>query len=113
MAENIFLVFNEKERKQRSFKKEILLENPKVWLLLRSSNVVVTELLGHVHLSATPWTVAHQDPLSMGFPRHAGVGCHFLLQESSPPRDWTHVSCMGGGFFTTEPRGISHMSTFF
>ena len=87
MVENIFLVFNEKEIEQRSFKKEILLDNPKVWLLLRSSNVVVIDLLGHVHLFATPWTVAHQDPLSMGFPRHTGVGCHFLLQESSPPRD--------------------------
>ena len=30
----------------------------------------------------TPWTVAHQAPLSMGFPRQEyGVGCHFLLQE--------------------------------
>ena len=26
-------------------------------------------VLGHVQLSATPWTVAHQAPLSMGFPR--------------------------------------------
>ena len=25
--------------------------------------------LSHVQLFATPWTVAHQDPLSMGFPR--------------------------------------------
>ena len=25
--------------------------------------------LSHVHLSAAPWTVAHQAPLSMGFPR--------------------------------------------
>ena len=31
--------------------------------------------------SFTPWTVAHQAPLSMGFPRQeSGVGCHFLLQ---------------------------------
>ena len=25
--------------------------------------------LSHVQLFATPWNVAHQDPLSMGFPR--------------------------------------------
>ena len=25
--------------------------------------------------------------------------------ESSPPRDQTHVSCIAGGFFTTEPLG--------
>ena len=32
--------------------------------------------------SATPWTVAHQAPLSMGFFRQepTGVGCHALLQ---------------------------------
>ena len=30
---------------------------------------------------ATPWTVAHQAPLSMDFPgKNTGVGCHFLLQ---------------------------------
>ena len=37
--------------------------------------------------SATPWTVAHQAPLSMGFPRQdyrGGVGCHFLLQGIFP-----------------------------
>ena len=32
--------------------------------------------------SATPWMVAHQTPLSMGFSgKNSGVGCHFLLQE--------------------------------
>jgi len=30
---------------------------------------------------ATPWTVAHQAPLSMGFSRQEyWMGCHFLLQ---------------------------------
>ena len=29
---------------------------------------------------STPWTVAHQAPLPMGFPgKNIGVGCHFLL----------------------------------
>ena len=32
--------------------------------------------------SVTPWMVAHQTPLSMGFSgKNSGVGCHFLLQE--------------------------------
>ena len=36
--------------------------------------------LSHVQLSATPWTVAHQAPLSMGsLGKDTGVGCHFLL----------------------------------
>ena len=38
----------------------------------------------------TPWTVAHQAPLSMAFPRkNTGVSCHFLLQGSSQPGDGT------------------------
>ena len=32
--------------------------------------VVVVQWLSHVRLIATPWTVACQVPLSMGFPRH-------------------------------------------
>ena len=33
----------------------------------------------------TPWTVAYQAPLSVGFPsKNTGVGCHFLLQEIFP-----------------------------
>ena len=39
----------------------------------------------HAQLCLTlsaPWTIAHQAPLSMGFPRqNAGVDCHFLLQR--------------------------------
>ena len=38
-------------------------------------------VLSCVRLSVTPWTAAHQAPLSVGFPRQdTGVGCHFLLQ---------------------------------
>ena len=32
--------------------------------------------------------------------KNIGVGCHFLLQGSSQPRDRTQVSCIGGRFFT-------------
>ena len=39
-------------------------------------------------------TVAHQAPLSIGFPsKNTGVGCHFLLQGSDSDR--TQVSCIG------------------
>ena len=32
----------------------------------------------------TPWTVARQAPLSMGFPgKNTGMGCHFLLHLMS------------------------------
>ena len=56
-------------------------------------------LLNHVRLFATPWTVACQAPLSMGFPRQkywSGVPCCLLqgifptrVEPTSPvPPDW-------------------------
>ena len=34
---------------------------------------------------ATLWTIAHQTPLSMGFPsKNTGVGCHFFFQGIFP-----------------------------
>ena len=59
-------------------------------------------LLSCVRLFATPLTVAHQAPLSMGFSRQecwSGVAIPFS-RGSSWPRDWTRVSCIAGGFFT-------------
>ena len=45
---------------------------------------------------ATPWTVALQAPLSMGFPRQDyWSGLPFSSPgESSRPRDWTCISCI-------------------
>ena len=43
---------------------------------------MVSELLSRV----SPWTVAHQAPLSM--------------ESTSEPRDWTHFSHTAGRFFT-------------
>ena len=55
--------------------------------------------LSGVQFCATPWTLAHQIPLSMGFPsKNTGVGCHFLLQGSQP-KDQTRVSHIGGRRF--------------
>ena len=53
-----------------------------------------------VPLLGTPWTVSHQALLSVEFPQARIVGCHFLLQGSSWPRDWTQVSRIAGRFFT-------------
>ena len=61
-------------------------------LKLMSENVIFANFILHLHcavlshlscarLSATPWTVAHEDPLSTGYSRQDyQVGCHFLLQ---------------------------------
>ena len=55
----------------------------------------------------TPWTVAHQAPLSMGFPRQEyWSGLTFLSPgESSRLRGQIHISCIVGRFFTAEPLG--------
>ena len=53
---------------------------------------------------ATPWTIAHQSPLSMGFSRQEywrGLSCP-PPGESSQPRDGTQDSCIAGGFFTVQ-----------
>ena len=71
--------------------------------------------LSRVRLFVTPWTVAHQAPLSMGFSRQeywCGLPC-------SPPGDLPHpriepvplVSpALAGGFFTIQPHGKLQIS---
>ena len=69
------------------------------------------KLLSCVPLFATPWTVACQAPLSMGFSRQeywSGLPCS-PPGGSSGPRDRTcvsYVSWIAGGFFTAEPLGM-------
>ena len=65
----------------------------------------------------TPWTVARQAPLSMGFPRQEyWNGLPFPSPgESSWPRDQIHVSCIGRQvlypWITREAWNISHSQT--
>ena len=55
----------------------------------------------------TPWTVACQAPLSMGFPRHE----YWTGLPFSSPGDFPHLGikptsyALVGGFFTTESPG--------
>ena len=65
-------------------------------------------VLGHfsrVRLFATPWTAAHQAPLSTGFPRQE----YWSLLPFSSLGDRPHPGmepgspALAGGFFTTEP----------
>ena len=55
----------------------------------------------------TPWTIACQAPLSMGFPRQEYQSrLPFPSAGDLPqPRDWTRIFCIAGGFFTTELPG--------
>ena len=56
----------------------------------------------HVRLFATPWTVAHQAPLSMGIlqARIQGWVAMSSSRGFSQPRGQTQVSHIAGRFFT-------------
>ena len=58
-----------------------------------------------VQLFVTPWTVAHQAPLSMGFSRQEYLsGLPFSSSEDLPHPEIEHRSpALAGGFFTAEP----------
>ena len=56
-------------------------ENQKQKCLKVVLHVRVLSRFSHVQLFVTPWTVAHQPPLSVEFSRQEyWSGCHFLLQ---------------------------------
>ena len=54
---------------------------------------------------ASPWTVAHQAPLSTGFiRRESWSGLPFPPPGNLPDPGMAHMSpTLAGGFFTTEP----------
>ena len=75
----------------------------------RCACVLPAKLLSRVRLFATPWTVAHQAPLSVGFSRQeywSGVAVS-SSRGSSPPRikPGSLVSCLGRRVLYPEPPG--------
>ena len=74
---------------------------------------VYVQLLSRVQLFATPWTVAHQAPLSMGFSRQEyRSGLPFLSPGDLPDPGIEPMSpALAGGFFTTEPPGTPGKDT--
>ena len=81
--------------------------------LIRFSFVVLKSLT-HAQLFATPWTVANQHPLSMGFPgKSTRAGCHFLLQRILPTQGskLRLLRCILYHWTTREARRFHH-STF-
>ena len=52
-------------------------------------------MFSHAQLFATAWMVAHQTPLSMGFPRQEyWSGFHFLLQGIFPIQGSNYIFCV-------------------
>ena len=56
----------------------------------------------------TPWTVAHQDPLSMERARILEWIAIPFSRGSSQPTDWTWVSCIAGRLFTDWATGNTY-----
>ena len=52
-------------------------------------------VLSHMQLSVAPWPITRRLLCPWNFPsKNTEVGCHFLLQGSSQPRNWTHIFCI-------------------
>ena len=71
---------------------------------------VHAQLLRHVRLFAIPWTVAHQAPLSMGFPRQEYRSRLPFPSPADLPNPgiqpvFPGSPTLAGEFFTTEPSG--------
>ena len=80
----------------------------KQWGFLLKVYIGSVQSLSCVQLFVTPWTIACQALLSMGFPRQeywSGVTISFS-RESFWPMDRTHVSGLAGRFFT-----LSHLGS--
>ena len=65
-----------------------------------NEKTVKVKSLSHVWLFATPWTVAHQAPPSLGFSRQEYWVAISFSRGSSRPRDRTRVSLIVGICFT-------------
>ena len=79
--------------------RQLLLSSPSLWSW-------VSKVAHHVWLFATPWTVAHQAPLSMGFPRQEYWSRFPCLPPGDLPNPGMELASTAlplGGFFTTEP----------
>ena len=67
---------------------------------------------------ATPWTVAHQAPLSMGFSRQeywSGLPCPLSADLPNPGIELTSLMypVLAGGFFTSNTTWGAHCSKKF
>ena len=69
--------------------------------------VVIAKLPSYVQLFETPWTVAHQTPQSMSFPRQEYSSSLPFPSPGDLPDPGIKLMSpeLAGGFFTTEPPG--------
>ena len=73
-------------------------------------------VLTHIQIFASPWTVAHQAPLSMGFSRQEywrGLSCPPSGDLPNPGIELASLKspALAGIFFTAEPPGEPKSNT--
>ena len=117
----LLLFFHTRKKKNMQICRYVVL--PRLKLTLRKSHTskrrqffyvnwsMCAQLLSPVRLFATPWTVARQAPLSMGFPRQEeGSGLPFPSPKDLPSPGIQHPSSvLAEWFFTTEPQPAEPM----
>ena len=95
------------ERTGEAFMRYRLSENqPPTWLRASGTHVCVLSCFSPAHLFVSPWTVAHQAPLSMGFSRQeywSGLPCRLPGHLPDPGIEPTSLMspALAGGFFIT------------
>ena len=84
-------------RKEKEFETILRFEEIIAEKFPNMRKVCGTFMLSHVQLFATPWTVACQAPLSVDILQARILEWVSISSSrgSSPPRDWTCVSCIG------------------
>ena len=99
----LYGLFCNKSCKERHFQNKIPLKEGKT---------SCAQLVCHVQHSVTPWTVAHQAPLSMGFSRKYWSGLLFSSPGDLPDPGIEPASpALTSRFFTTEPPEQTHTHT--
>ena len=95
-----------KKKKSKSLTLHKLQKHIKEYIVYKYTAAAV-QLLGHSQLFTTPWTVAHQTSLFMGFPRQDyWSGLPFPSSRDLPGSRIKPVSpALAGGFFATETPG--------
>ena len=78
-----------------------------------SGKKLVKALVSQLHLIATPWTVAHQPPLSMGFSRQeywSGLPCPSPgdLPDLGIEPAFLSSPALAGGFFNSSTTWEAH-----
>ena len=89
------------DSKRQGFYRDFIKKSSEVHVKVKCESVSCSVRLLRTNSFATPWTVAHQAPLSVEFSRGKYCSCCCsLFRGSSPTQGSNLVSCIAGRLFT-------------